>query len=557
MKEKSTETGAVWKKSRQWYWLPSIIFSVGIVSIILLLLVNHLSERDHLDSLLIDAIMDIEINASSVHFRIEEAADRNAEVDVNEVMGAMDEAIKLSDSIINGGETEHGRLTEPLTDPNFLAHAEGLRQSLTKYKMSVVKRLRNYGKSGFDLVADRQRKVILSELNRKAEELDDLIGKNKVKEWEKNRRLHVWILFIWLSIIATTTASFWVYEKRREKASAELRESEEQFRMLFDLAVDGIFILDMQGHFLDVNRTAYERLGYTKEEILSLNIMELDPPEFAVHVPKRLEQIQQQDHAIFESAHYRKDKSIMPVEINSRAMEYKGQKVFFSVIRDITERKVLEKELTLQKQMLEDITQGITESIMLLSKDFKILWANKAALRQTGLSLEELMESHCYEATHRRERPCEASGYPCPVIELIKTGVPSVKEHMHYAANGDKMFVEVSAYPVRDESGEIVSFIHISKDITERKRKEEERERLMLELQQSIAKVKTLSGLLPICASCKKIKDDQGYWSQIEAYIRDHSEAEFTHGVCPECAKKLYPEYYDKVWGREDKESSA
>lgn len=58
------------------------------------------------------------------------------------------------------------------------------------------------------------------------------------------------------------------------------------------------------------------------------------------------------------------------------------------------------------------------------------------------------------------------------------------------------------------------------------------------------AKVKTLSGMLPICSSCKNIRDDKGYWSQIEAYIRDHSEAEFSHSVCPECAKQLYPEFY-------------
>ena len=65
------------------------------------------------------------------------------------------------------------------------------------------------------------------------------------------------------------------------------------------------------------------------------------------------------------------------------------------------------------------------------------------------------------------------------------------------------------------------------------------------DLQQALASVKKLSGFLPICASCKKIRDDKGYWNQIEEYIRDHSEVEFTHGVCPDCAQKLYPEYCD------------
>ena len=74
----------------------------------------------------------------------------------------------------------------------------------------------------------------------------------------------------------------------------------------------------------------------------------------------------------------------------------------------------------------------------------------------------------------------------------------------------------------------------------ERKRAEAEREKLVGELQKALSEAKKLSGFLPICASCKKIKDDKGYWRQIEAYIRDHSEAEFSHGLCPDCMKKLY-----------------
>jgi len=72
----------------------------------------------------------------------------------------------------------------------------------------------------------------------------------------------------------------------------------------------------------------------------------------------------------------------------------------------------------------------------------------------------------------------------------------------------------------------------------------EERKELITELKEALSKVKTLSGLLPICANCKKIRDDKGYWNQIEVYIRDHSEADFSHSICPECAKKLYPEFY-------------
>ena len=68
----------------------------------------------------------------------------------------------------------------------------------------------------------------------------------------------------------------------------------------------------------------------------------------------------------------------------------------------------------------------------------------------------------------------------------------------------------------------------------------------MGELQDALSKVKALSGMLPICASCKKIRDDKGYWQQIETYLSDHSEAEFSHGICPGCAHKIYGNFYKK-----------
>jgi PAS domain S-box-containing protein len=84
----------------------------------------------------------------------------------------------------------------------------------------------------------------------------------------------------------------------------------------------------------------------------------------------------------------------------------------------------------------------------------------------------------------------------------------------------------------------------VARDVTERKRMEEEREKLIVELKEALLRVRTLSGLLPICSSCKKIRDDEGRWQPLEDYIRDHSEAEFTHTICPECAKKTYPNYF-------------
>ncbi len=96
--------------------------------------------------------------------------------------------------------------------------------------------------------------------------------------------------------------------------------------------------------------------------------------------------------------------------------------------------------------------------------------------------------------------------------------------------------------------GSIIVFLYKSAHDELRKRKiaEEERERLIAELSSALAEIKTLRGIIPICSHCKKIRDDKGYWNQIELYIRDHSEAEFSHGICPDCEEKLYPDYVNR-----------
>jgi PAS domain S-box-containing protein len=85
----------------------------------------------------------------------------------------------------------------------------------------------------------------------------------------------------------------------------------------------------------------------------------------------------------------------------------------------------------------------------------------------------------------------------------------------------------------------------VAKDITERKQLEQEKEILIIDLQKALSEVKQLSRFLPICSSCKKIRDDEGYWNEVETYIGKHSETQFSHGICPDCARKLYPELFE------------
>jgi PAS domain S-box-containing protein len=114
-------------------------------------------------------------------------------------------------------------------------------------------------------------------------------------------------------------------------------------------------------------------------------------------------------------------------------------------------------------------------------------------------------------------------------------------EFRHRRADGSIRDVDVFSSKIEAKGKDLLySVIH---DITDRKRAEEELKEERRRLQKALDDVRTLRGIVPICASCKKIRDDKGYWNQVEKYVTEHSEAQFSHGMCPECLKKFYPDF--------------
>jgi PAS domain S-box-containing protein len=259
------------------------------------------------------------------------------------------------------------------------------------------------------------------------------------------------------------------------KANMNLSQSEKKFRNLFNSSTDGIFLLDMKGNFLDVNFTAYTRLGYTKEEMLSLHISQLDSPEFADRVPERLAEITERGYAVFESAHLRKDGSVMPVEVNSKILGHEGQRVFFSVIRDITERKKAEEKLRRSEEFIRGILDTVDEGFIVVNRDYRIQTANKAYCKQTGGCDKEIIGSHCYEVSHKIKRPCFEEGEECAVRQVFETGKPQTVFHKHPDKDGHILFLETKAYPIKDDIGNVISVIETINNITERHLLDEER----------------------------------------------------------------------------------
>ena len=114
--------------------------------------------------------------------------------------------------------------------------------------------------------------------------------------------------------------------------------------------------------------------------------------------------------------------------------------------------------------------------------------------------------------------------------------------------NGQRVYLRTTEVPIFDDNGMVVGVEGIVQDITELKRVEAERERVIKKLEGALSELRILRGILPICSYCKKIRDDSGFWEQVDVYLKKYSEADISHGICPECMKKYYPDDYEAIF---------
>ncbi len=192
------------------------------------------------------------------------------------------------------------------------------------------------------------------------------------------------------------------------------------------------------------------------------------------------------------------------------------------------------RELLAVKQHFEVVLERMSEGLVEITRKGRIIYTNSAALSLLQLPLERIMGTSFEDLFNPEDRQ-----------KIQKQH----KKNDNHPQTGEKIgpftlngrLITLGFLPI---TGENPSHLVILTDITERLEAERALQAEHDRLLRALSEVKALSGLLPICASCKKIRDDTGYWNQIESYIRDHSEADFSHSICPDCAKKLYPEYY-------------
>ena len=313
----------------------------------------------------------------------------------------------------------------------------------------------------------------------------------------------------------------------RKRVEEALRESEAKYRLLFESAGDAIFIHNENAQILAANPLACERLGYSHDELLSLSVGQVDSPEEARHVPERIARLQEQGQLSFETVHVHKDGSLIPTEVTVRRIAWDGQPVLLSICRDITERKRAEQSLQQEQLFSKSLLASLPGIFYLYTyPELRLVLWNKQHESLFGYRAEELEGRHVthWFATEAKDAVLNA------VARGVQTGQNSM-ETLLLTKDGRRVPFFLTGLKFEAQGQSYLMGIGI--DISERKQAEEA-------LQKALNDIKTLRGIVPICAWCKKIRDDSGYWNQLEVYVRDHSEAEFSHGICPECMEKMH-----------------
>lgn len=295
------------------------------------------------------------------------------------------------------------------------------------------------------------------------------------------------------------------------------------------------------GKLIDANPAAADFYGYSIETFKKMKISDLNIlPEGEVFDKMQAAKEKSRAHYIFK--HKLCTGSIKDVEVYSGPVVIGGKTLLCSFIHDITEAVETEKTLKRVDKINHLLLTSISEGVYGIDTNGDAIFVNPAAEKMLGFTKTDLLGKNNHDLIHHTGH----DGEKCPVksCKMIRTAKDGeehfVDDDILWRKDGTCFDVEYHSTPIFKNgflSGAVVAF----RDITKRKKIERERERLIYELHEALSKVKLLSGFIPICASCKKIRDDKGFWNQIESYIRAHSEAEFSHSICPDCAKELYP----------------
>lgn len=257
----------------------------------------------------------------------------------------------------------------------------------------------------------------------------------------------------------------------KERAEKELRKSEERFRNLVETTSDWVWEVDKSGIYTYASPAVSYLLGYGPEEVLGKTPFDLMPPEEAKRVAEIFGSLvaERKPLTYLENINLHKDGRQVILETcgvpffdpDGIFIGYRG------VDRDVTERKKSEA-------FIKNILESVGEGFIVIGPDYRIITANMAFCEQSKMPLEDIINRHCYEISHNIDKPCFEAGERCASRHTFETGESCTELHTHYDKEGTPVYVEVKAYPMKDQGGSVISVIEIANDITQKKKLEDQ-----------------------------------------------------------------------------------
>ena len=367
----------------------------------------------------------------------------------------------------------------------------------------------------------------------------------------------LWFRLILLAVFSGIV--YWIYKWRvqardlaaQRRMDTALTKERNLLRTLIDNIPDAIYVKDTTYRKTIANLADVHNMGLQSEaEVLGKDDFELFPKELADGFIADDRTVIQTGQPVINREEYVIDEQgqkrwlvTSKLPLHDENNQITG---LVGIGRDVTEQKKMQESLQQERNLLRTLIDNLPDYVYIKDIEGRFVVANMAIVHQFGFnSPSELIGKSDYDLFPREL----AERYFVDEQKIIQSG-QGIYEYEGPTIDKSKKekerWVTTVKVPLRDIQGKIISTVGISRDITERKKGEAEREKLIAQLQDALADVKLLSGLVPICANCKKIRDDQGYWTQIESYIQDRSDAKFSHSICPDCAAKLYPGYLTK-----------
>lgn len=312
-----------------------------------------------------------------------------------------------------------------------------------------------------------------------------------------------------------------------ERRGRSRRREDKERDSLFALSRDMLCVCGFDGVFRQINPAFERALGYTLDELKSRPFI-----EFVIEDDRKrtMEEFRSvlggAETHVFENRFLHSEGRYRWLQWNATSDQ--EARIVYATARDITEKKLQEVELA----RLASIVENSNDAIIGMSLHGVIQTWNAAAEEIFGYPFHEVRD----KPMSLLIPPGHADHLPQSLDSIRRGQKVSHYETIRRRKDGTVINVALTVSPVRDAMGVIVGASATARDVTERKRAELERLNLLQQLEHALARSKRLSGEMPICSSCKRIRDDRGVWHELERYIAGHSDARPSPTLCPDCA---------------------